>query len=283
MPERIPCPDCAELIMPGAKKCRFCGHWLAPAGQTAKADFSAGAPLTLSPTEEKEPNIPAMVGLPLVLLTGPCVALLFFVVLKQLIQSLMVGAVLALIAVGCGIAGFILANRKSKKTGGLLISIATILIGGLALCSYVVGAVAARAISESAPPSFSPIKQLLGTEKATRIPMKCAKCGNEFEVSSLDLLRQMAGRGMKAYQNIGDINRVLDEEERTGDQGCPCPKCGEPAARPILVCSRCSARFLPPQTGVSGGTAACPECGAPASTMAGLILRDYRLEDIGPD
>ena len=119
MPERVPCPVCAEMIMPGAKKCRFCGHWLAPAGQTAKAGISAGSSLPLASAEEKEPNIPAMIGLPLALLTGPCVALLFFVVLKQLIQSLIVGAVLALIAMGCGIAGFILANRKSKKTGGL--------------------------------------------------------------------------------------------------------------------------------------------------------------------
>ena len=41
--------------------------------------------------------------------------------------------------------------------------------------------------------------------------MKCAKCGNEFEVSSLDLIRQMAGLGMKASQNMGDINTLLDE------------------------------------------------------------------------
>lgn len=23
-PERVPCPECAELILPAAKKCRFC-------------------------------------------------------------------------------------------------------------------------------------------------------------------------------------------------------------------------------------------------------------------
>ena len=42
MPERVPCPICAELIMPGAKKCRFCGHWLAPSGQKREAGISAG-------------------------------------------------------------------------------------------------------------------------------------------------------------------------------------------------------------------------------------------------
>lgn len=31
-PERVPCPECAELIMPAAKVCRFCGYRQAETG-----------------------------------------------------------------------------------------------------------------------------------------------------------------------------------------------------------------------------------------------------------
>ena len=37
-PKRVPCPVCAEMIMPDAKKCRFCGTEIAPpAPQVRKA------------------------------------------------------------------------------------------------------------------------------------------------------------------------------------------------------------------------------------------------------
>lgn len=43
---RVPCPQCAELVMSTAKVCRFCGIALAPAAATA---FSAEPPPTSSP------------------------------------------------------------------------------------------------------------------------------------------------------------------------------------------------------------------------------------------
>lgn len=36
--QRVPCPNCAELIMPQAKFCRYCGYQLQPAeGQDQQA------------------------------------------------------------------------------------------------------------------------------------------------------------------------------------------------------------------------------------------------------
>jgi hypothetical protein len=42
--DRIKCPICAELIKPGAKKCRFCGEWLGESGES-KENGASKAPL----------------------------------------------------------------------------------------------------------------------------------------------------------------------------------------------------------------------------------------------
>ena len=102
--ERAPCPACAELIMPGAKKCRFCGHLIgsvaapAPGGGTVPSALSHG---------EKAVNIPAILSLPLALISGLVMGLLFIVIFhfSHLVQSLAAGAAVALGAVACGVAG----------------------------------------------------------------------------------------------------------------------------------------------------------------------------------
>ena len=229
MPERVPCPICAELIMPGAKKCHFCGHWLSRAPEPARADASIES---IPRRTDKALNVPAIAGLPLALLAWPVCGLFFLIIFKQLIQSLMLGAVAAAAGLGCGAAGIILASRKRKKTGGMVISIASAVIGCLALLSLVSGIFLARVAAEQLPDSLSPIKEILGTEAPEPVPMKCAECGHEFEVSTLDLIRQMAGQGLNVIKGVNDINSLLDEVEKAGAQGHVCPQCGKPAAQP---------------------------------------------------
>ena len=42
--DRIKCPVCAELIKPGAKKCRFCGEWLGGSKETGEDVVHRDAP-----------------------------------------------------------------------------------------------------------------------------------------------------------------------------------------------------------------------------------------------
>ena len=46
--QRVPCPFCAELILPAAKLCRFCGHELAPEWGRPAAPARGGGPAPIT-------------------------------------------------------------------------------------------------------------------------------------------------------------------------------------------------------------------------------------------
>ncbi|MHC4640836.1 MAG: zinc ribbon domain-containing protein [Planctomycetota bacterium] len=55
--ERIKCPICAELIKRGAKKCRFCGEWLAEEKEPVTEDSVRGAVEPESSVQEEEDKV----------------------------------------------------------------------------------------------------------------------------------------------------------------------------------------------------------------------------------
>ena len=269
MSGRVPCPHCAERIMPAAKFCRFCRKPVKPQEEPAPSMFP--------PVDSKRLNVPAIVALPLAILAWPICGVFFFFVFHQLIQSLIVGAIVAGAAVGCGIAGVCLAARRTKKTGGLLMAIGSMVIGGLAFMSLMGTYVVAGAASERMPESMSALRQVLGTDRPTAQGMKCAQCGHEFEVSSLALIEQQVGTGLKVFGGVEDIDSLLDEAEAGSAQGYPCPECRSASSWPLLTCPQCQARFSARQVTSPGGSPTCPQCGTAIPLVTDDLLRQMGL------
>ena len=207
--ERVPCPFCAEMVMPGAVECRFCGRRL-----------SGGA--------KRRGNLPALAGLFLGILAWPVVVLFLFVIFKQLIQSLIAGGVVAGVALVCGLVGVVIAlRRRPQSTAEVVVALSASLLGVFCLTSFAVYAGLARKAADAMPAGMSPIKQIIGTEKLKKIPMRCKACGHEFEVTSTDLLTQQAADVSRLMTGAQDINELLDDAEKQGAMGYLCPECGK--------------------------------------------------------
>jgi len=272
MAGRVPCPHCAERIMPAAKFCRFCRKPVKPQEEATPSMFP--------PMDSKRLNVPAIVALPLAILAWPICGVFFFLVFHQLIQSLIVGAIVASAALACGIVGICMAARRTKKTGGLLMSIGSLVIAGLALMSLVGTYVAVGMASERMPKSMSALRQVLGTDRPTAQPMKCAQCGHEFEVSSLALIQQQMGTGLKVIGGVKDIDGLLDEVEANSAQGYPCPNCHSPSAWPLVTCPNCQTRFSARQAATPGGSPTCPQCGTAVPLVTDDLLRQLGVNSV---
>ncbi len=206
--ERVSCPFCAEMIMPEAVVCRFCGRHL-----------SGGA-------KRRRRNLPALIGLILAILAWPVVALFMFVVFKQLIQSLIAGGVVAGAALICGLVGVILAlRRRPQSTAEALVALSAAFLGAFCLTSFVVYANLAKKAADVLPAGMSPIKQIIGTEKLQDVAMRCKACGHEFEISSSALLAQQTADVSRLMTGTQDINKLLDDAEKQGAMGYLCPSC----------------------------------------------------------
>ncbi len=304
MPIRATCPQCSISLkgrddLAGKRvRCAGCGAviTLPPRTTTGPGQAAQVTPSAVEPQMTQGPvvadaaahaaaerksavNIPAMVGLPLAFLSWPVAALFFFAVFRQLIQSLIVGGVVALLAVGCGVAGLVVHARRGKGAVGVLLSVADIGIGGLGLALFTVIAITAKVTSDQLPPEMSVLKQVLGTERPARVPMKCQSCGHEFERSVTKLLQRQAGQAIRALRGAEDLDDVLDQVEKTARQGFVCPECKEPSARPMLTCPKCEKSFLPVEAVPAEGGRACPYCGAAVPAGAGEFLELYRIPE----
>jgi len=207
--ERVPCPFCAEMVMPAAVECRFCGRRL-----------SGGA--------KRRGNLPALVGLFLAILAWPVVVLCLFVIFKQVIQSLIAGGVVAGVALICGLVGVVLALRRSpQSTAEVVVALTASFFGVFCLTSFAVYAGLARKAADAMPAEMPIIKQVLGTEKLEKIAMRCKACGHEFEVTSSDLLAQRTADVSRLMTGAQDINKLLDNAEKQGAMGYRCPNCGK--------------------------------------------------------
>ena len=260
--QRVPCPSCAEPIMPDAAKCRFCGH-------------------AIKPQAAPGVNVPALTGLGLALFAWPAFAMCCFLIFKQLIQSLMVGAVISAAALGCGIYGVVLfARGKRRSPAGLYIALTAMVLGLFGITSFLLYAVLTKKVSDALPDSMGVVKQVLGTEELKRLPMQCGECGHQFEVTVTDLLTKMAGDIPAILAPSGDVNEFLDKLDRKGGPGFVCPKCGKPKAFMMSTCPKCGKKFLPDfytRPGAADAKLACPYCGAPVPLVATELLQGVDL------
>jgi len=254
---------CAELILPQATRCRFCGHVL---GTAAQAD------------EERRLNLAGLSGLVLALLAWPAVGIAFFFVFKQVIQSLIVGVAVSAPGLALAVTGIVLASRKSRRTGGMGMSVAALIVALFGVASFTAYAMLAREAADMMPQSASAVRQLLGTEKPHVVPMKCAACGHEFEMSAMDLLMKQSTGVVGLLDAGADINALLDKVEKQPVPEHKCPHCGRTKARPMVLCPKCAKRFLPDLKGAAGPhEVVCPYCGTripytPTRMLKGLAL-----------
>lgn len=245
--------------------CRFCGHWLVPA-----------VPGILTPPERPSPSVPplppgpprkgwgdapAIIAFILALLSTLTWAVLFFLVfnMSRLIQSLIGGACVAFAAVAMGIVGIVLSARR--KSGARFLAIFAVGVGGLAFISMVAYAVVAHQVSVqiAKTPLGNVAGQIFGTTKPVKMRMKCRACGDEFEVTSTDLLGQSLGALGTVGEMYSDLDKALDKVQKEGT-GYLCPKCGKRAAEPTMKCPACGRHFLPDKGLLPGQEVKCPHC-----------------------
>ncbi|HRU06078.1 MAG TPA: hypothetical protein P5137_09940, partial [Candidatus Brocadiia bacterium] len=62
------------------------------------------------------------------------------------------------------------------------------------------------------------------------VPMRCSACGHVFNAAAADVTRHFTSGLAKLYS--GDIDKTLDNAQKGGGVGYPCPKCGKNAAMP---------------------------------------------------
>ena len=183
--DRIPCPYCKEMIVVGAKKCRFCGEPL------DKEPAGAGAAL----------NIWAMASLFLALLST-AVVLLFILLLKEVRGGFIAGAV--------------------GRTGGVGMSVAGSAIGLVAAVFFVVYAVVIGIVAERIRPISPALSGALGGGEKY-VTMICTDCGHVSEISALEQVVKQTEKSLELMSSASDINAMLDKVEKEGVAGFECP------------------------------------------------------------
>lgn len=253
---RAPCPVCAESIMPNARKCRFCGHWLSPDAETVSAPHRA-------PTSWS--GATSVVAFVLSLLAMPTAAALFLAVfgMSRLMQSLIVGSILAFVAVALAVAG--VAGARGNKSVTRTLAVFAIGLGalaGMSMLTYVVliHYVLQKTDAMGDSPVAQVMKQVIGPEEPAKVRLKCGACGEEFECTLIEIARRQSAQAMKLLGG-GDIDQMLDDVEKSSATGSECPKCKKPAAMPMLKCADCGKYFSQPDDWTPGTTISCPHCG----------------------
>jgi len=265
--DRVPCPICAELIMADAAKCRFCGHVLKPSGETA-----------IEPPPSV--NAPALLSLALGLLSYPAAGICFFFIFGQLIQSLLVAAIVSGLGMVCGIWGIVFAARRRRQ--GMMTAWTGCILGIFGITIFLLYAALAKRAGDAMGDTAPVMKQILGVQKGAKIPMQCANCGYRFDASPAEMLGQHIEAATKLFQGMGgDINKLLDQAGE-GPQGMLCPKCKKHRAFAMFVCPKCHHQFLPEffkHPGANPTTIKCPNCGATFDFVPGQLFKQLAPRD----
>jgi hypothetical protein len=154
-------------------------------------------------------------------------------VFKQLIPSLIAGAVIAGLALLSGLVGMVLAmRRKPQSTAEVIVSLSGTVLGLFFLCSFALYATLAKKASDALPAEMPVAKQILGTEEAKKVPMVCRACGHEFELDAVDLVSGQVSKMANVLAAVGDTDKLLDQVEKEAETGSVCPNCKKARAFP---------------------------------------------------
>ena len=157
-----------------------------------------------------------------------------------------------------------------------MLSLTGSVIAAVWLTLFLLNAALAKKAGEAMPDAAPMVKQILGVEKAHAIPMQCAACAHQFDAPASALLAKQAEDVTKLFSGLGgDVNRMLDEVEKSGAMGMTCPKCGKASAFPMQVCHKCGAKFLPGAQAQPGLGMTCPKCGAESPLIPGDLLKGF--------
>ena len=296
MPIRVTCASCGASLKGGDEvagkkvKCPRCGSVMTAPLPSTNSEIpvltevppigpqTGDSVFPISPKDQPaEPNVPAILSIPLALIAWPIVGVFFFLVFKQLLQSLLVGIIVAVMAVGCAVWGFVLAMNTQKKVGGTGASIAGLVMGGLSLILLVGSSIAATMVAKQVPESFpaaNVIQQVIGTEAPADLAMRCSSCQHEFEVLMTDYAQHQARGAARVFEGAANIDDILDNVEEQGAMGYPCPQCSNETGRLLMNYPSCGERFMPDASApLAGGASTCPQCGTRVQSPAGSLLR----------
>ena len=203
-------------------------------------------------------------SLALAVLSWPIFAVLFFGVFQRtrLIQSMVIGAAVAAVALALGLVPLIASVRR--KGGERIFSSLGIASAFGSIVMLLFYSYMAQKVSDQLPagsPVAQAAKEILGTAPPTIMRLKCAACGHEFEMASTEFLRLQTAQGLELMKPPANVDKLLDDVEKAGGAGIQCPKCKKRAAQPMIKCVACNKYFQIGKDWQPGLPIKCPLCG----------------------
>ena len=270
--KRVKCPRCGEAIVlggvPGVVEVVDIPEAVRVSPPGGGGEAAGGEAVRPGAEDEGEGRdvgsgwgpILVAAGFGITFLAWPVVALLFFAVFHQLIQSLVWGMVMAAGGVGVGIAGGIMSAAGRQRIAHRL-SYVTVTMSFLTVALFIIATLLARSVSEQGPGGLPMVKQVIGTEAPQKLTMQCKQCGHEFEMTTTAFAMRHMGAVGELFKGYKDVDALLDKVEAEGEILLKCPKCGAMGVRAVMRCPGCKAVFeMTEAKATKDGKVRCPRC-----------------------